>query len=318
MVSSNIGYLLQKYRQSPQVQNLTAALSEPQARVRLEGLKGTQRAFVLAATAENMSALQVAVCETKEEAAYLFNDLTGMLGESRAWFFPDSFKRPTFFDALNPTQVLQRSETVNKLTSARGNGHVLITYPEAIFERVVKPAVLKQDRIQVAIGESLDVDTSIEILVGYGFLRADFVYEPGQFSIRGGIIDLFSYGNDLPYRIELFDDEVESIRTFDPLTQMSKEKLQSVSIIPNLNMRFRQDQKAPVFQVLPEDTVLWINDIQFVYDRLQYCFEQAEKFATAVGMLESSELREIFRDRAFVYPGDISADIEGMRVAFTS
>jgi transcription-repair coupling factor (superfamily II helicase) len=317
MVSSNIGYLLQKYRQSAQVQQLCASLSESQARVRLEGLKGTQRAFVLAATAESMPSLQVAVCETKDEAAYLFNDLTGMLGESRAWFFPDSFKRPTFFDTLNPTQVLQRSETVNKLTSARGNGHVLITYPEAIFERVVKPSVLKQDSIMIAVGESLDVETSIEILIGYGFVRADFVYEPGQFSIRGGIVDLFSYGNDLPYRIELFDDEVESIRTFDPLTQMSKEKLTTVSIIPNLNTRFRQDQKAPVFQILPDDTVLWINDIQFVYDRLQYCFEQAEKFAVTVGMEEDAELREIFRDRSFVYPGDISADLDGMRVVFT-
>ncbi len=317
MVSSNLGYLLQKYRQSGQVQQLIAALAEPRARVRLDGLKGAQRAFVIAATAESMPALQVAVCETKEEAAYLFNDLTGMLGESKTWFFPDSFKRPTFFDVLNSTQVLQRSETVNKLTSAQGNGHVMVTYPEAIFEKVVKPSVLKQDRIQVSVGESLDVDTSIEILVGYGFERADFVYEPGQFSIRGGIIDLFSYGNEWPYRIELFDDEVESIRTFDPLTQMSKEKLTSVSIIPNLNTRFRQDQKAPVFHVLPENTVLWINDIQFVYDRLQFCFEQAEKFAATVGMQESSELREIFRDRAFVYPGDISDDIEDMRTVFT-
>jgi transcription-repair coupling factor (superfamily II helicase) len=316
-VSSNIGYLLQKYRQSAQVQALTASLSEPQARVQLAGLKGAQRAFVLAAAAESMPALQVAVCETKDEAAFLFNDLTGMLGESRAWFFPDSFKRPTFFDLLNPTQVLQRSETVHKLTSARGNGHVLITYPEAIFERVVKPAVLKHDRIDIAVGESLDVDTSIEILVGYGFVRADFVYEPGQFSIRGGIVDLFSYGNEFPYRIELFDDEVESIRTFDPITQMSKEKLTTVSVIPNLNTRFRQDQKAPVFNILPDDTVLWINDIQFVYDRLQYCFEQAEKFAVTVGMQDDTELREIFRDRAFVYPGDITADIEGLRVVFT-
>jgi transcription-repair coupling factor (superfamily II helicase) len=110
---------------------------------------------------------------------------------------------------------------------------------------------------------------------------------------------------------------VESIRTFDPITQMSKEKLTTVSVIPNLNTRFRQDQKAPVFNILPDDTVLWINDIQFVYDRLQYCFEQAEKFAVTVGMQDDTELREIFRDRAFVYPGDITADIEGLRVVFT-
>ncbi|MCY7329981.1 MAG: hypothetical protein LH618_15610, partial [Saprospiraceae bacterium] len=196
-------------------------------------------------------------------------------------------------------------------------GAVIITYPEALFEKVVAPEVLNRSRIDVAKGEKLDTDFMIQVLVEYGFERADFVYEPGQFSIRGGIIDLFSYGNDLPYRIELFDDEVETIRIFDPLTQLSKQNIARVSIVPNLNTRFRNDQKVSFFQVLPADTVLWIKDFQFFLDRLQYCFERAETFASKLSALDSAELREIFRDRAFLYPGDVVEDVQEQRLVFT-
>ncbi|MEZ4919154.1 MAG: hypothetical protein R2792_08620 [Saprospiraceae bacterium] len=101
------------------------------------------------------------------------------------------------------------------------------------------------------------------MLIEYGFERTDFVYEPGQFSIRGGIIDLFSYGNEKPYRIELFDEEVERIRTFDPLTQLSEQNLSKVTLIPNLNAQFTQDQKASLLEIIPEDTVLWIKTSNF-------------------------------------------------------
>jgi transcription-repair coupling factor (superfamily II helicase) len=313
---SNINYLLNKFKDAVQVKQIVEALKTPPIRLRMSGLKGAQKAFVVAATAENTEVLHVVISESKEEAAYLFNDLTGLLGEHRTWFFPDSFKRPGFFDDLNATQILQRSETINKLINTPGNGHVVITYPEALFERVVKPTVLSQHRIEVLKGGKLDVNFAIEVLIEYGFERTDFVYEPGQFSIRGGIIDLFSHGNDLPYRIELFDDEVERIQTFDPLTQLSKSKLESVSIVPNLNTRFRQDEKAPFLTVLPTKSVLWVTDIQFVYDRLQYCFEQAEKFASRITAHDPAELREIFRDRAFVYPGDIADEFSSMSTLF--
>lgn len=310
----NIPWLLQKYRESPQVTAITSAIREGRPRLRLSGLSGAQKALVLAAAAANTEHLHLVICESKEEAAYLFNDVSALLSESHCWFFPDSFKRPAFFDDLHPTQMLQRSETVNKLSSFNGKGHVVVTYPEAIFEKVVRPATLAQHRIEVVAGGRMDVDFAIEILVEYGFQRTDFVYEPGQFSIRGGIIDLFSYGNDLPYRIELFDDEVESIRTFDPLTQLSKERLSSVSIIPNLNTRFRQEEKAPLLTILPEKSVLWVTDLQFVFDRLLHCFEQAQKFAERLSVHDPEELREIFRDRAFVYPGEISDEVEAMRI----
>jgi transcription-repair coupling factor (superfamily II helicase) len=309
---SNISYLLEKYQQSGQVHTICEAVQAPEARVELSGLTGSQESFALAASTQKLpDYFHLVIAESKEDAAYLQNDLAGLLDGKTVHFFPDSFKRPAFFDEINPTQSLQRSETVNKITGKDARNEVIVTYPEALFEKVVGPQALDASRIEVAIGEKLDSDFMIQVLVEYGFERADFVYEPGQFSIRGGIIDLFSYGNELPYRIELFDDEVESIRTFDPLTQLSKQSIRSVSIVPNLNTRFRQEQKVSLLHILPEKSVLWVRDFQFLLDRLQYCFDKAGQFAEKISALDSAEIREIFRDRAFVYPGIVLEDAAG-------
>ena len=314
---SNLAYLLRRYTEHPAVQELTNTLQEPNIRVSLEGLTGAQESFVLSTTINGLKdAAHLILAETKEDAAYKFNDLSSLLGEERVVFFPDSFKRPAYFDVLNSNQVLQRSEAVNHLTSTKSEVPVLVTYPEALFEKVVSPHVLSEQQIEVQKGEVLDVDFMIQVLVEYGFTRTDFVYEPGQFSVRGGIIDLFTYGNELPYRIELFDDEVESLRSFDPLTQLSKQSMERVRIIPNLHMRFGQDQKVSVLEILPENTVFWLNDVQFLADRLQRCFERAEQFADKISSLDTEEIREIFRDRAFVRPGEVLTKLEQMPLAF--
>lgn len=330
---SNIGHLLQRFREHPSVAQLLQALNGAPApetappRVQIAGLKGAQTAFALAATVSGGHPAALFIAESKEEAAYLLNDLQGVLGESSAHFFPDSFKRPAFFDDLNPTQVLQRSEVVNRLSTpnptpnptpgpAPEGGGVVVTYPEALFEKVVSPEILAQKRIEIVKGENLDLDFVIEVLVEYGFERTDFVYEPGQFSLRGGIIDLFSYGNELPYRIELFDKEVESIRTFDPLTQLSSQQLNRLSIVPNLNTRFEREQKVSLLEVLPPGAVIWVRDFQFLLDRLQYCFEKAEQFAEKISALDAREVREIFRDRAFLFPREIIEAVREHPVVF--
>jgi len=317
---SNLAHLLQAYRKHPSVQKIVQSLDSQGAatRLQLKGLAGAQESFVVAGTVQARAAspVHLFIANAKEEAAYRHDDLEGLLGEERVYFFPDSFKRPAYFDDLHPTQMLQRSELVSKITVQSGAPAVVVTYPEALFEKVVKPEVLNKSRIEVKKGEKLDVDFIIQVLVEYGFERADFVYEPGQFSIRGGIVDLFSYGNDLPYRIELFDDEVETIRLFDPLTQLSQRAIAQVSIVPNLNTRFRQDQKISLLQMLPPGSVLWIKDLQLLLDRLQVCFERAEQFAAKLTALDSAELREIFRDRAFLYPGEVVEAVEERAVVF--
>lgn len=315
---SNIRHLLQAFARSPQAVEILAKLAQPAARIELSGTAGAQEAFVIAAAVlGKTTGLHLVIANSKEEAAYLQNDLAGILeGERTVHFFPDSFKRPAFFDDLHPTQMLQRSEAINKISLLQHEGAVVVAYPEALFEKVVSPETLNQHRIEVNTGEKLDVDFVISVLVEYGFERADFVYEPGQFSIRGGIVDLFSFGNDLPYRIELFDDEVESIRLFDPLTQLSQKNISRVSIVPNLNTRFRQEQKRSLLQIISTNATVWVRDFQFLLDRLQYCFEKAEQFAQKLSGLDSAELREIFRDRAFLYPADVVEDIADRSVVF--
>lgn len=330
---SNLQHLLAAWRKHPAVSKIVQTLDNQSSvsRIQLSGLTGAQESFALAATMDTVRAnsktpptahrsVHLFIANSKEEAAYRHNDLEGLLAAESAWFFPDSFKRPAFFDDLNPVQMLQRSEVISKITAVSEEvkqGTVIVTYPEALFEKVVKPEILAKSRIEVKKGEKLDVDFAIQILVDYGFTRTDFVYEPGQFSIRGGLVDLFSYGNNLPYRIELFDDEVETIRVFDPLTQLSQRNLTSVSIVPNLNTRFRQDQKVSLLQVLPPGTVIWIKDFQFLLDRLQYCFERAEQFASKITALDDADLREIFRDRAFLYPGDVVGEVAERSLVFT-
>lgn len=308
-------FLRQQFAQHPNVQHLKKILQPSEAapvRTQLRGTAGAQASFVVAAVAESAAWSHLFLANTKEEALYRYTDFVGLLGDQRALFFPDSFKRPAYFDQLNSTQMLQRAETVSKLNEAMEEKPaplVLTTYPEALFEKVVRPDILRKDRISIHKNEQLDVDFVISVLVEYHFQRTDFVYEPGQFSVRGGIIDLFSYSNDLPYRIELFDDEVESIRLFDPLTQLSTQNIDHLNIVPNLNTRFRQDQKVSLFQVLPPNTVLWMDDYQLLVDKLQVCFERAEQFAQKVSHLEVPEIRELFKDRAFLYPTEVTKEV---------
>ncbi|MEZ4955938.1 MAG: transcription-repair coupling factor [Saprospiraceae bacterium] len=233
-----------------------------------------------------------------------------MLSDKTVRFFPDSFKRPMYFEELRSENVLERTETINKITSTHGSPEIIITYPEALFEKVVSPKVLNENRIYIGKGEEVDVDFLIQILVEYGFKREEFVHAPGQFSIRGAIIDIFSYGNDYPYRIELFDVEVESIRTFDPLTQLSVQKIARVSIVPNINTKFDRSQKVSMLQVLPPNTAIWVKDTQMLLEKLQMCFDKAEEFAKDLPLMDESELGEVFRDRAFIKPDELADDLE--------
>ena len=210
-----------------------------------------------------------------------------------------------------------RTETINKLANARSIGNIIITYPEALFEKVVSPKVLEESKIEIEINESLDADTVIEVLVEYGFERVEFVYEPGQFSIRGGIVDIFSFGNDLPYRIELFDDEVESIRTFDPMNQLSVKNIAQVTIIPNIQTQFKQTQKVSLLNILPENTVVWIKNVQNTLDRLKICMDKAQEYGEKLNadeLLKLTEVAQIIEERAFIHPKEIIQDMLGFPI----
>lgn len=312
----NLERLLQRYQSDPRTRQILAQLaSETPVRLQLTGLSGALEAFVMAAAWLEQPGPMLFIAADKEEAAYLQNTLQGLLDKNQVHFLPDSFKRPQFFEELNPNNVLLRTETVSQLSRSKDQKEWVVTYPEALFEKVVDPAILQKSRIDLQTGEKVDLDFLTSVLVEYGFKREEFVYEPGQFSIRGGIIDIFSYGNEYPYRVELFDDLAEGIRTFDPLTQLSNRNINRVSIIPNINTRFSREQKISFLQILPPETLVWIRDIQLCLDKVQQCFEKAADFAEKVSALDESELAEILRDRAFIRPGEVMEDLRKFSMA---
>ncbi len=307
----NLQRVLELYRDEKKTKQIVDALSaETPARLQITGMMGAQETFVLAGAYLASPQHHLFIANDKEEAAYTQNTLANLFDKKPVRFFPDSFKRPQFFETLNNTNVLERTETINKITSSRSVGEIIVTYPEAIFEKVVSPSVLEETRIEIRTGEEIDVNFVIEILTEYGFQREDFVYEPGQFAVRGGIIDIFSYGNEYPYRVELFDEEVESIRTFDPTSQLSVRNIAQVSIVPNVNTKFSQSQKVSFFKVLKENTAIWVVDFKVFFEKLDICLKKAEEFSKTLDVTEEGDLVEIFRDGAFVLSGEVFEDME--------
>jgi transcription-repair coupling factor (superfamily II helicase) len=189
------------------------------------------------------------VLNDAEEAAYFYNSIESVTGAMDLFYFPSSYKTPHNFSVLNPSHVMLRTEALTKI-SMGGNKKILVTYPEALFEKVIMRNTLQQNIIQIKTNDSLDLNGLMQQLVDYGFERTDFVYEPGQFALRGGIFDIYSFGNEKPYRVELFGEQVDSIRVFDPATQLSERKLLQVNIIPNVTTQFEDKIKIPLLEFL--------------------------------------------------------------------
>lgn len=270
----NLELLLSKYAEDDRGKVIAENLqSERPATLLLKGMVGAQASFIFCGSYVSEPRTILYIANTKEEAAYFYHNTVSLLPKKPVWFFPDSSRQPGQYREVNSNQVLQRTETINKITGLEAAAHIVVTYPEALAEKVVSPVVLSKNRINLQIRENLDVDFLIELLVEYGFSNVDFVYEPGQFSVRGGIVDIFSFGNEWPYRIELFDEEIESIRTFNPMDQLSIKNIAKLSIVPNINNQFASDDRVSILRVLPEKAQIWICNESFLIDRLQDCFE---------------------------------------------
>ncbi len=252
------------------------------------------------------------VANTKEEASYFYHNVASLLPKKPAWFFPDSSKLPGVYRELSSNQSLQRTETINKITGLEAAAHIIITYPEALAEKVVAPEILQKNRIDLKINETVDVDFLIEVLVDYGFANVDFVYEPGQFSVRGGIVDIFSYGNEWPYRLELFDEEIESIRTFNPMDQLSIKNIANLSIVPNINNQFDDGEKVSILKIIPGDTQIWIHDHSFLLDRLEHCFKQLKDG----NQVFTEDEREVSAP-VVISPGEIISNLNNFSKVFT-
>ncbi len=282
----NLEVLLKEYANDPRcfkiVDRITA--SQPQ-RILLSGLRGSATPFVVSSVFNNQAASQLnhlIILRDAEEAAYFHNTLENITRALNLFYFPSSFKNKKNYRLLNPSHVMLRTECLTRFSSPSKGDRVgiIITYGEALFEKVVLPKMLSANIISIKQGDELEVNTILGKLVDHGFERTDFVYQPGQFAVRGGILDIYSFGNEKPYRIELFGNEVDSIRIFDPETQLSERKLLQVNIIPNVETQFESGDKVSLLEFLPENTVVWTEDWEFIKEKIE---QQEEDLELAVG-----------------------------------
>ena len=261
-----------QYIQKQQVSDICSNLgSSNLVRLRLKGLAGSSKALVVASTFSKSSRSCLVVMNDKEEAAFFYNDLAQLLEPEKLFFFPSSYKRSVQYKQTLPEAIIQRTDVLNNLASVgKQNGvpSIIVSYPDALSEKVVTNAEIEQNTLGLKVGEKISTDFLIEVLHEYGFTKTEFVYEPGQFSQRGSIIDIFSYASSNPYRVDFFGDEVESIRLFDVDDQLSKGKLSSITITPNLNTEFSSDTRCLLTESIPQSTVVWINDLEVVISRM--------------------------------------------------
>nr|WP_213017962.1 transcription-repair coupling factor [Hymenobacter negativus] len=281
-----------------------AAKPDPSSvRLHLRGLVGSQDAVVAAAVAHGQHP-HVFILHDKEEAAYFLSDLQHLLPEGpEALLFPSSYKRAYQFDETENANVLMRAEALNRLNTTRaagsGNSVFIVTYPEALTEKVINRQSLVKNTFNAKVGDKLDVNFLGELLGEYDFEKTDFVYEAGQYAVRGGIVDVFSYANELPFRLELFGDEIESIRTFNPETQLSVEPRPSISIIPNVQTKMLHETREAFFDFLPRTACIWVKDVRQTLDVVSELFEKAEAnfeqmLAEAHGMQIVSKPADLF------------------------
>ena len=300
----NLELLLNEYLNDPRCKRITEQITAPlPQKIQLSGLQGSAAPFIVSAVFNdpaNRSLNHLIVLRDAEEAAYFHNTLENITGALDLFYFPSSFKNKKNFRLLNTSHVMLRTEALTKIAGG-GNKKILVTYADALFEKVVLPGTLFANIISIKQSDTIDVVAILGKLTDHGFERTDFVYQPGQFAIRGGILDIYSFGNEKPYRVELFSNEVDSIRIFDPETQLSERKLLQVNIIPNVETQFETGDKVSLLDFLPGNTVIWTEDWAYIKEKIA---EQEEDLAvfldwqkqmqpsSADGMLDEEQLNE--------------------------
>ncbi|MDA9316746.1 transcription-repair coupling factor [Polaribacter sp.] len=292
--------IVDQYQKSGNISQIIKALQQDKTSLHLKDLVGSSLSFVIAETFKKTDRPYLLIFDNKEEAAYYLNDLEQLLGDKNVLFYPSSYRRPYQIEETDNANVLLRSEVLNRINS-RKKPAVIITYPTALFEKVVTKKELEKNTLKVTVGENLSLDFVNEILFEYKFKRVDFVTEPGDFSVRGGIIDVFSFSNDEPYRIEFFGDEIDSIRTFDVATQLSKEKLKKIAIIPNIENKTLKESRESFLKYISDKTVVFSKNNDLLTGSLDLFFKKAEEaFDNLSEEIKHAKPVDLFCDGAFI------------------
>jgi len=284
--------ILSKYSKDQRIVSLLDKLSD-QKHINIQQLNASALSFAFSGIYQNLQKPMLLIFENKEEAAYYFNDFERIIGEKRVLFFPESYRRAYQIEETDNANVLLRAKVLSHLQS-RQKPQVIISYAAALFEKVVVKKELNSNTLKIKVGDKLSMDFLYDIMFEYQFEQVDFVTEPGEFSIRGGILDVYSFGDDEPYRIELFGDEVESIRSFDIETQISIDKLKHVQIIPNLSSKTLIKHRQSFLDYIKKDAVLFVKNRQAALHTLDNLYEKAivqfETLSVALNHFEPADM----------------------------
>ena len=305
--------ILKLYENSVANRQLLTQIKAGTQHIFVPKLQGSSFSMFVASVFKKMEKSLLLVLEDKEQAAYFLNDLEQFVGENELLFFPGSYRRPYQIEETDNANILLRTEVLNRLNSRRKPA-IIITYPDALFEQVITKSELNSNSLKISLHDKLSLDFTNEVLFEYHFKKVDFVSEPGEFAVRGGIIDVFSFSHDEPYRIEFFGDEIDSIRTFDIETQLSLEKKSRIQIMPDVTNKQLGEKRQSFIQYLGQKTRVWIQNESLLFSRLDKLYTKAEEvFGKIHSPVQHSTPEELFTNAAV-----LQSDLSRIQVITTS
>jgi len=286
--------VLKKIKDQPETRRLEKLLLKSECkRILIEGLSGSADTLLMASILKEHRHPALFILSDREEAAYFQNDLENILGVGRAVLYPSSYKKPYQIDLPDNGNILQRAEVLTRINKSRDH-FIVITDAEAALERVITKKTLERNTLDINLGEKFTFEFLKEFLQENSFQRIDFVFEPGQYSIRGGIMDIYSFAHELPFRIELYGDKIESIRSFDPSTQLSEQNLAFVTLIPNIQTGLVTEEHESFFEFLPDNTIIYTKDFGFSFNSIQASLDKVhQKYGESINIDEAQSVRKV-------------------------
>ena len=282
------------FAKSSQVRKLWESIAQSQTNTVVSGLVGSSVSLVIAEIFKISEKPFLIILNDKEEAAYHLNDLENLLSEKNVLFYPESYRRPYQIEETDNANILLRAEVLNRINSQKKPA-LIVSYPEALFEKVVTRRELEKNTLKIKLGDALSIDFVNEVMFEYQFKRTDFVTEPGEFSVRGGILDVFSFSNDVPYRIEFFGDEIESIRTFDVETQLSTGTIKKISIIPNMENKMIEEKRDTFLKYIASKTIIFLKNEELLSTSIDKLFNKAvEVLDNSSSEIKKNEPQDLF------------------------
>ncbi len=304
--------IIEKYKDSQKVFELKKELAKENSIVYTKGLIGSSLAFVSSAAIQEIDNLQLFIFSDKEEAVYFFNTLENInpeKGGKKYFFYPASYRRPYQIENTDNANVLLRTEVLNAISKNRKNT-VVISYPEALVEKVITKKTLKKNTLDIHVGDSYSIDFLNELFIEQHFDKVDYVYEPGQFSVRGGIVDVFSFSFDYPFRIEFFGDEIDSIRSFNISDQLSINTHKKITVTPNVQRELLEASRSSFFEFIPRKSNIWLKSFSTAKKKVDEGFKKARYTFDQL----DTELQRLPPSEMYISPANLEREIKGFNL----